>query len=162
MLKASLTISLVEKKPVSRDTSSSKWDVVDGKLNTLPLQFFLIIAMSIKGETSVIINATKTIKLIELKSHACLLHLGWWHIFFLSSRQHCHAVADIYTYNLLFVNAFSNQLFSKASHPASESSINHNKINIYTELSVPCVCVCVCVCVCACVCVRVCGYVHTC
>ena len=66
MLKASLTISLVEKKPVSRDTSSSKWDVVDSKLNTLPLQCFLIIAMSINDETSVIINETTTIKLIEL------------------------------------------------------------------------------------------------
>ena len=52
-------------KPVNRDTSSSKWDVVDGKLKTLPLQFFLIIAMSINGETSVIINATTTIKLIK-------------------------------------------------------------------------------------------------
>ena len=67
VLKASLTISLVEKKPISRDTSSSKWDVVDGKLNTLPLQSFLIIAMFINGETSVIINETTTIKLIELR-----------------------------------------------------------------------------------------------
>ena len=34
VLKASLTISLVVKKPVIRATSSSKSDVVDGKLKT--------------------------------------------------------------------------------------------------------------------------------
>ena len=64
MLIASMTISLVEKKPVSRDTSSSKRDAVDGKLKTIPLQFVKMIAMSINGETSVIINATTTFKLI--------------------------------------------------------------------------------------------------
>ena len=40
VLKASLTISLVEKKPTSRDTSSSKWDVVDGKIKIYPFSTF--------------------------------------------------------------------------------------------------------------------------
>ena len=67
VLKASLTISLVEKKPTSRDTSSSKWDVVDGKIKIyIPIQYILIIAMSTNFETSVIINETTTIKLSEL------------------------------------------------------------------------------------------------
>ena len=65
VLKASLTISLVEKKPTSRD-SSSKWDVVDGKIKNLSIQYILILAMSLNFETSVIINETTTIKLIEL------------------------------------------------------------------------------------------------
>ena len=66
MLKASLTISLVEKKPTNRDTSSSKWDVVDGKIKIyIPLRYFMIIAMSLNFETSIIINETTTIKLIE-------------------------------------------------------------------------------------------------
>ena len=34
------TISLVEKMPTSRDTSSSKWDVVDGKLKIYPFSYF--------------------------------------------------------------------------------------------------------------------------
>ena len=65
VLKASLTISLVEKKPTSRD-SSSKCDVVDGKIKNLSIQYILILAMSLNFETSVIINETTTIKLIEL------------------------------------------------------------------------------------------------
>ena len=40
VLKASLTISLVEKKPTSRDTSSSKWEVVDGKIKIYPFGTF--------------------------------------------------------------------------------------------------------------------------
>ena len=40
VLKASLTISLVEKKPTSRDTSSRIWDVVDGEIKIYPFSNF--------------------------------------------------------------------------------------------------------------------------
>ena len=40
VLKASLKITLIEKKPTSRDTSSSKWVVVDGKIKIYPFSNF--------------------------------------------------------------------------------------------------------------------------
>ena len=40
VLKTSLTISLVEKKPTSQETSSRKWDVVDGKIKIYPFSTF--------------------------------------------------------------------------------------------------------------------------